>query len=157
MPAHGLSGLFRQVGANRMRYGLVLLLDLAEIFAKAVGAAFKRANALPRNNQASEKLEKFDEAIILCRQRDRLMESEVFLDRTLPAGNGANEDTLRLPDGLDLSIGRALAGNGGRFAFNRHAQLQNIENAVQGSQPVGIDHIGLPAGITIDERSGTLP
>jgi len=157
MPAHGLSGFVRQVGANRLRYRLMLFLDPAQIFAKAVRVTFKRANALPRNDQASEELEKPNEAIILRRQGDCLMESEVLLDRTFATGNGAAEDPLRLPDGFDLNVGGALAGNGGRFGFDGHAQLQNIENAVEGSETVGVDNIGLPAGIAIDERPGTLP
>src|ERR1700694_3903768 len=85
------------------------------------------------------------------------MESEVLLDRTLATGNGAAEDALRLPDGFDLNVGCALAGNGGRFRFNGHAQLQNIENAIQGAETIGVDHIRLPAGIAIDERPRTLP
>ena len=67
------------------------------------------------------------------------------------------KNSLRLPDGLDLNAGCALAGNGGRLGFNGHAQLQDIENAIQGSETVGVDHVGLPAGIAIDERPGTLP
>src|ERR1700722_2604774 len=85
------------------------------------------------------------------------MESEVLLDRTLTTGNGAAEDALRLPDGLDLNVGCPLAGDGGRFRFNRHAQLQNIENAIQGAKAFRVDHIRLPAGIAIDERTCTLP
>ncbi len=73
------------MGSNRLKYRLVLFLDLAQIFAKAVRVALKRSNALPRNNQASEELEKLHEAIVPCRQRDRLMEREVLLDRTLAA------------------------------------------------------------------------
>src|SRR3984885_13437723 len=115
MPAHRLSGFFRQAGGDRLRYRLVLLLDLAEIFAKAVRTAFKRANALPRNNQAAEKFEKFHEAIILRGQRDRLMERKILLDPALTTGNGADEDALRLPDGLDLRSRSALAGNRGRL------------------------------------------
>src|ERR1019366_8344342 len=126
----------------RVKYRLVLFLNPVQVLAQAVRAAFKRANALPRNNQASEELEKLDEATVLRRQRDGLMESEVLLDRAFATGNGAVEDALRLPDRLDLNGGCALAGNGGRLRFNRHAQLQNIENAIERSETVGVDHIG---------------
>src|ERR1700730_9777780 len=156
MPAHSLSGLFRQAGTNRLEYRLVLFLNPAQILAKAVRATFKRSNALPRDNQASVELEKVDEAIILGGQGDCLMKSEVLLDRTFAAGNCAAEDPLRLPDGSYLNVGGTLAGNGGRFGFNGHAQLQNIENAIEGSETVGVDHIWLPAGVAIDERPGTL-
>src|ERR1700744_2431042 len=85
MRSHRLPGFFRQTGGDRLKYRLVLFLDLAQIFAKAVGAAFKRADALPRNNQPPEELEKLNEASVPCRQRDRLMECKILLDRSLTA------------------------------------------------------------------------
>src|ERR1700721_593252 len=81
MRAHRLPGFFRQTGRNRLKYRLVLFLDLAQIFAKAVRVAFKRANALPRNDQTPEEIEKLHEAIVPCRQRNRLMEREFFFNR----------------------------------------------------------------------------
>jgi hypothetical protein len=65
MPAHGVSGFFRRMGADRLKDRLVLLFDAGQILPRAFGAAFKRANALPRNNQAAEKIQKFDKAAVL--------------------------------------------------------------------------------------------
>ena len=107
--------LFRRVGNDRLKDRLVLFLDPAKIFAETIRVTFKRANALPRNDQAPEEIEKLNEAAIVGRQRDGLMEGEVLLDRTFATGNRAAEDALRVPDGFDLDAGCALAGNGGRL------------------------------------------
>ena len=69
MPAHRLPGLFRRMGADRLKDRLVLLFNPGKIFAQAFRAPFERANALPGNDQAAEKIEKLDEAAILGRQR----------------------------------------------------------------------------------------
>jgi hypothetical protein len=83
VPAHCFPGFFRQAGGDRVRDRLVLFLDLAEIFTKAIGTAFERANALARNNQPAEEFEKLGEAIVLGSQRDRLMKGKIFLDAAL--------------------------------------------------------------------------
>src|ERR1700733_7811444 len=106
MPAHGVSGLFRRMGADRLKDRLVLLLDTGKVLARAFRVALKRANALPRNDQAAEKIQEFDEAAVLRGGRDRLVEREIFLDRAITAGDGAAEDAMGLPDRLDLCSGR---------------------------------------------------
>src|SRR5438132_12288783 len=101
MPAHGVPGLFRRVGADRIEYRLVLFFDPAEVFAHAFRAAVIGANALPWDDQASEKFQKLDEAIVLGGRRNRQVESEILLDGTLAVGNGAAEHLLRFADRLD--------------------------------------------------------
>src|SRR6185437_9878611 len=121
MPAHGIPRLFRRMGADRLRDRLVLLLDAAEILPLAFRAAFKGTNALPRNDQAAEKIQKFDEAAVSGSGCNRLMEREILLDRALAAGNGAAEQAMRLADRLDLYGRGPFAGNRGGFRFHRHA------------------------------------
>src|ERR1700723_93991 len=88
MSAHGVSGFFRRMGADRLEDRLVLLLDAGKVLARAFRVALKRANALPRNNQAAEKIQEFNEAAVLRGTRDRLVESKIFLDRAFPAADG---------------------------------------------------------------------
>src|ERR1700731_769415 len=92
MPAHGVSRLLRCVSADCLKDRLVLFLDAAKIPARAVGVSFERTNTLPRNDQAPEKIEEFDEPVVLCRRCNRLMEGKVLLDRAFTTGDGAAED-----------------------------------------------------------------
>src|ERR1700722_17621901 len=67
MPAHGVPRLLRRMRADRLKDRLILFFDTAEILARPFGRAFKRANALPGNDQAAEKIEELDEPGILRR------------------------------------------------------------------------------------------
>src|SRR5271163_3080408 len=57
--AHGVPRLLWRVAADRLKDRLVLFLDAGEILAQSFGGALKRANALPRNDQTAEKIQKF--------------------------------------------------------------------------------------------------
>jgi len=54
------------VGADRVKYRLVLFFDLAQIFARAIRVTFKRTDALPRNNQAVRGTREFNEKRLFC-------------------------------------------------------------------------------------------
>src|SRR3569832_344919 len=131
MPAHGVPRFFRRMRANRLQDRLVFFLDAAKILPRAVRIALEGSDAMSGNDEAAEKIQKLAEAAVLRRGRDRLMESKNLLDRAIAAGDGATEDALRLADRLDLRRRGARARNRGGFRLHRHAQLEDIEHAVE--------------------------
>src|ERR1700722_18856829 len=80
VPAHGVPRLLWRVGADRLEDRIVLFFDAGQILPRAFGVALKRADALPRNDQAAEKIQEFDKAAVLRGDGNRLMEREIFLD-----------------------------------------------------------------------------
>jgi len=68
MPAHGLSGLSREVGADRVKYRLVLFFDLAQIFARAIRVTFKE-RMLCRGIIKRRELEKFTKRLFCVAKR----------------------------------------------------------------------------------------
>src|SRR6516225_11992945 len=145
-PRCGNVGAFDRGGNSAM-----LGLDALQIGPQLFAAREPDADALPRNEKTAEEFEKAHEMRIFGRSGDRLMKSEIFVDRALAARQRRVDRRERAGNAPARSDACPFGGETRRFDFDPSAQLHYLNDLRDRAQAVGIDTERAALDIAHDE------
>ena len=114
------------------------------------------ADALARNDETAEIIEKALELRIAGGLGDAAMERKVLVDRQLAAPDGVLDAPVSLGDLFDVRAIVALGGEPRRFDLDAGAQLHDVERLAQRIQLIDFD-AERPAHMLGDEGADPLP
>ncbi|HZW72638.1 MAG TPA: hypothetical protein VFF43_03795, partial [Caldimonas sp.] len=115
-----------------------------------------RPDALARNEEAAEELEKAPELRIARRLGDRLVEPEVFLDGRFAASKRRSEREERALDPGEGGRRDALGGDAGRLDFDAGAKLHHVQDVADRAHLRRVDSERSALDVARDEGADAL-
>src|SRR5580700_2188590 len=146
----------RRAGTDGIEDFHVLVLDALEVSALILERRESLADALARNDETAEIVEKTLELRIAGGLGDAAMERKVLVDCRLAAPDGILDAPESLGDPFDVRAIVALGGEPRRFDLDASAQLHHVERLAQRIQLIDFDS-ERPAHMFGDEGADALP